>query len=187
LTLFLTKLAHYLDDANHSVIWKLVLIVAVVSWVLFAKFTDRDIRARVGRSFRSYPPKYIALAFFFGAIMAEVLVGTFIQSVALADTKARLASVVTAGTINGTAIKNREALVHGLRQVRVVGGHHSHPTIKFEIELKTSVGPLDLELARDSSNSYEYWASNLAFHASYIGQVNIPMLDNYCSVVENCL
>jgi hypothetical protein len=171
----LIMFAHYLDDANQFFLWKIVIVIVVFSWAVLAIITLKNARAAKRTS---YGLKYgITAGCFIVAIASEFLIGDYIQWAAWQEVHPRLFAAASSVEVNGVRISNFESLILAMRHASDPIGHHSHPTKKYEVLLRTAAGSLLLDMMRDSEVHSEYWLYDPAFHAAYLGRVNTFALD----------
>jgi hypothetical protein len=173
----LIMFAHYVDDLNHIIGWKIVVVGFLACWLLAASITTKNIRARTSHLFLAYPKKYYAaLAIGAGLVALEFVVADFVQWAAWQEIKPRLFSQVYGVTVNGVRATNPASLITSLRETHDIIGHHSHPTRGYSLALRTSFGPLILDMKRDSGIPNEYWVYDPSFHSAYLGRAETDAL-----------
>lgn len=173
--------AHVLDKTIQP-LQPFIIGIALIIWAIAFVNQIRDIRAQPFFS----PPRTISRTFFvcallFGGIIAsEFAVGAFINAAALDEIRPILLGELEAITINGKPATQGNALFAALGAMHDTMGHHSHPTDRFNLHLKTSRGSIRMVLARDSGDPHEYWAFYPQFYSTQsnaVGHVFTNALD----------
>ena len=84
--------------------------------------------------------------------------------------------------INGNTVSNPDELLAILKTLRPAIPHHSHPTKRIRIEVKTANDDLVLELGRDSDRPEEYWVFYPRYPVttySEIGRISTPVFSGF--------
>ena len=85
--------------------------------------------------------------------------------------------------VDDKPVQNPDAIVAALSQVAHYWAHHSHPTKRIHIDLRSADDRLALELGRDSGDQKEYWvfcpACAITGPNNEIGRITTPLFDEY--------
>jgi hypothetical protein len=150
----LIRIAHFLDANSISGI---LLFVAFLSFLLVGP------QLMMSQETRSRKIFYIGIFGIFGAILSEFILGFLIQRAGWEEVKPRLFSHISSVYIDGVKIENPARLISVLRQAHYVAAHHSHSLAGHRVFMRTSAGPLVLDMARDAYAPDEYWIFNPTF------------------------
>jgi hypothetical protein len=84
--------------------------------------------------------------------------------------------------IDGSQVDNPDRIISALKQIVPYPAHHSHPTKRIRVEIRSEAKDLTLELGRDSDNRQEYWvfysASDVGSN-NEIGRITTSAFDDY--------
>jgi hypothetical protein len=157
----MSNLTHFLIQAS-STTFLLTLPIALTILVIAAFFQISSIRhrkngdmARYKKSVRTYRTGFVC----FGALIAINLgFNLFTSHVAAQDVATFLSTPIESVEVDGCATAHNDALIEAMRNMCNIAAHHSSPTQRYELLLKSANGNLNLELARDSTRKDEYWA-----------------------------
>ena len=130
----------------------------------------------------NYPIK--SVYFFMFPILLSMALISFITSVVRLQVLSFINSLPSQYTvfINGKLIQNAEEVLATLRTVAPITAHHSHPTSRLHIEVRTTSHCLQLELGRDSGISQEYWVFNPSYDVTAlneIGRITTSVFNDY--------
>jgi len=84
--------------------------------------------------------------------------------------------------VNEQQVRDPQKLISALREVRPYEAHHSHPTKRIPVLIRTDERDLRLELGRDSDNPEEYWVFSVgqdAISDTEIGRITTAAFDEY--------
>lgn len=85
-------------------------------------------------------------------------------------------------SVNGQAIANPTQVLTVLKSMDWLPAHHSNPTRRISVEISNAAPGLVLSLARDSSDSREYWVFWPKYRVTAvneIGRIKTPVFDSY--------
>jgi len=173
--------ADLLDRSAH-LLQPILILVALTGWILTLVGQISAYRSRKLGSPRAISGKFVVgMLLFAGVIGGEFAIAGVVKSAALEEIKPKLSSNIEAVTINEVEFDRGNGLIEDLRALRDAPAHHSHPTRGFRVILKTSRGPLALQLCRDSENPHEYWVFYPGFYSTKsneVGRVFTAALDS---------
>lgn len=140
-----------------------ILLVVVALPTLIYVWVCTFLRAIA--KWRKIPPMHMRPGLIVGWIVLACCVGGFIGINSYMARRARLALVERLDhldgpytvRVNGTAVRNPEAVVAALREVRELPAHHSSPEMRLQVEVEGKGGSVTMILARDSDVAREYW------------------------------
>jgi hypothetical protein len=100
-----------------------------------------------------------SILFFVTPIATAMVLAEIIAIHARSDTLRILGGLSSTPTlvIDGHDVKSPERILSALKEMQVRLGHHSHPTTRIAIVVRTNDEDLSLILGRDSENPIEYW------------------------------
>ncbi len=84
--------------------------------------------------------------------------------------------------VNKKPVPNGDQIVSTLKTASRQLGHHSHPTDRISLDIKSQKGNLSLELRRDSEIPQEYWVYYYKYGVGWhtdIGKITTPIFDKY--------
>jgi hypothetical protein len=136
---------------------------------------------------RVFPLKstlFFALPVIIGLLAAGV--STLIAQCEVAEFLASVSDQYTI-SIDGHLTQNRHEVLDTLKQFTNLPAHHSSPTRELHVDISDSRRHLELWVARDSSDPYEYWVfapspSKLASRVTMkkdIGHIRTSVFDEY--------
>jgi hypothetical protein len=100
----------------------------------------------------------VTMSLFCVPILLIFAIGAVIASVARSEVRTLLNGVQDAEvSINGVAVANPARVLNALRSMTRLPPHHSSPTTRLHIVIRSNNGTLAMDLARDSSQAQEYW------------------------------
>jgi hypothetical protein len=169
--------AHLLDRTIHP-LQPAIILIALIAWGFAAVGQASTIRSRLPISPQPLSRMFITGASIFVAIIGgELAISEVIRFAALDEIRPKLSADIEAVTVNGTPFEATEGFIAALRGMHGTFGHHSHPTTEYRLLLKTSNGPLALELRRDSQDPHEYWVFYPEFNATKLQDVGHVFTD----------
>lgn len=84
--------------------------------------------------------------------------------------------------VNNHPARDPDKVISDVKSLAPQLGHHSHPTKRIRVEIRSEQGSLTLELDRDSGFPQQYWV----FYPKYgitsnneIGRITTPVFDEY--------
>lgn len=84
--------------------------------------------------------------------------------------------------VNQKQVPDPEKMISSLQEITPYWAHHSHPTTRIRVEVRSDARELTLELGRDSDNPQEYWVFYLAHGVTAnneIGRITTSAFDEY--------
>ena len=84
--------------------------------------------------------------------------------------------------VNQQQIHEPDKMISALKEVAPYWGHHSHPTKRIHVLIRSDVRDLRLDLARDSANPQEYWVFYLdqdLISENEIGRITTSVFNEY--------
>jgi hypothetical protein len=122
-----------------------------------------------------------------GVFLCFVAATFALSQILVTHERNRLLGLLIASTnpqllINGERTSAQELMLAALRGVRPTSGHHSHPTKRISVEVRSSAGVIQLELGRDSTRPNEYWVLVPAYWVTStldVGRVESETLSSY--------
>jgi len=151
----------------------------LVNWTRYLK--SRPIHGLVAVR-TGFPIK--SVSFFLGAALTAGIAASVMTTYARHDVVNFLRSL--SGNyvvyVNGRQIRDSDKLKSALKEIAPYSAHHSHPTKRIRIEIRSDVNDLRLELGRDSDRPQEYWVFYPQFGVTSnneIGRITTSALDEY--------
>ena len=151
----------------------------VVNWVMYLKAqpTNRLVAVRAG-----FPIKTVAIFVLsiLTAIVTATIVTTAVRHEALNFLEGSAANYRV--HVDGREIANPDKMISALKQIAPTEAHHSHPTKRILVEIRSDQGTLQLELGRDSDRPQEYWVfstKGLVPSSKEIGRITTAEFDGY--------
>jgi hypothetical protein len=176
------EFAHLVDRSAQS-LQPVLILIAITSWILALVGQISAYRSRKPGSPRRMSGRFLIGMFIFaGIIGGEFAIDALIKSAALQEIKPKLSNNIEAVTVNGNPYDSANGLIADLRAMHDIMAHHSHPTRGYQLILKTSGGPLSLQLCRDSDNPHEYWVFYPEYYSTKsneVGRVFTNALDGF--------
>lgn len=151
----------------------------LINWVMYLKAqpTNRLVAVRAG-----FPIKSVTV--FVLSILTAIAAATILTTAARNEALNFLENV--SGTyrvyVDGREIANPDKIVSALKQIAPTEAHHSHPTKRILVEIKSDQGTLQLELGRDSDRRQEYWVFSTKASvpsSKEIGRITTAEFDGY--------
>lgn len=151
----------------------------LMNWVMYVKAqpTNRLVAVRTGFPTKSVTIFVVSILI---AIVAASIVTTTVRNEALSFLES------TSGNyrvhVDGREPAHPDKIISALKQLGPREAHHSHPTKRILIEIKSDHGTLALELGRDSDNPQEYWVfstKGLVPSSKEIGRITTAEFDGY--------
>lgn len=151
----------------------------LVNWVRYMKAQPVN-RLVVIRS--GFPTK--SVSFFVIPILIAGVAGSIITTYARHDALKFIQSLSGNYTVyvNEQQVPDTDKIVSALKELAPYWAHHSHPTKRIRVDIRTDVRDLRLELGRDSENLQEYWVFYPELDASgqnEIGRITTAAFDEY--------
>ena len=157
-----------------------IILVAVAAWLVAMASLIKAVRSHRPNSPRLASRMFLTgVLVFAGVIAGEFLVGGIIKAAALVEIRARLSGELESVTINDIPVGDADGLIAAVRDVHDTIAHHSHPTTRYRLSIKTSRGSLLLDLARDSQDPHEYWVFYPNFHSTNANEVGRVFTDAF--------
>lgn len=131
---------------------------------------------------KAFPTK--SLTFFITSIVVWIAVSSFMGSSAKNEALSFLNALSGNYTVyvNQKPVSNNDKIISALKDVSPQLGHHSHPTKRIPIDIKSEQGSLSLELRRDSEIPQEYWVFYYRDEGgtnTEIGKITTSIFDQY--------
>lgn len=151
----------------------------IVNWVVYMKRRQASGPASPKPAF---PRK--SVGFFLVSCVTTIIVGGVITTYARREALNFIQRLPENYTVyvNEEQVRNSHKLISALKQIEPYWAHHSHPTKRIRILIRTDEGDLRLELGRDSDNPQEYWVFSLEHEVSSnneIGRITTAAFDEY--------
>jgi hypothetical protein len=157
---------HMADKTVHS-LQPVFILIALGGWALAMVGQISAYRSRKPGSPRPISRKFIVgVLVFAGTIGGEFAISAVLKSAALDEISPKLSADIEAVTVNGAPFDKTRDLIAALRDMHTTMGHHSHPVASYRLFLRTSRGPLVLQLCRDSEDLHEYWVFYPEFYST---------------------
>jgi len=84
--------------------------------------------------------------------------------------------------VNRQEVRQSDRMISALKEITPYWAHHSHPTKRIRVDIRSDARDLTLELGRDSSNPQEYWVfypERGASSDTEIGRITTSAFDDY--------
>jgi hypothetical protein len=151
----------------------------LVNWARYMK-TQPDSRLITGRP--GFPTKSVSF-FVISALTAGVLASAM-TTYARRDALNFLQSLSGNYTVyvNQQKVPDADRIISALKEVTPYWAHHSHPTARIRVDIRSDVRDMTLELGRDSGNPQEYWvfySEHSATSDNEIGRITTSAFDDY--------
>jgi hypothetical protein len=151
----------------------------LVNWMKYMKAqpVNRLVAARPG-----FPTK--SLCFFLIPTLTVIVVATVMTAYERHDVLKFIQSLSGNYTVyvDREEVRNSDKIISALKQIAPYSAHHSHPTKRIPVAIRTDVRDLALELGRDSDNPQEHWVFYVEHSAtanSEIGRITTSAFDEY--------
>ena len=150
----------------------------LVNWMKYMK--AQPVNKLVVR--HAFPTK--SVGFFLIPTLTVVVVATVMTTYARHDALKFIQSLSGNYTVyvNHEQVADSDKIISALKGIAPYSAHHSHPTKRIHVVIRSAVRDLTLELGRDSDNAQEYWVFYLehsAIENSEIGRITTPAFDEY--------
>ncbi len=139
-------------------------------------------RVSVARASAKFPIK--SVIFFVLPILISSVVAEFMTTSARAEVLKFIKGLSGHYTVSVNQDRAADAgeVVSALKGIASYWAHHSRPTRRIRVEIRSSQGDLTLELGRDSGNPQEYWVfmpEHGVTSNNEIGRITTPVFDKY--------
>ena len=148
----------------------------IVNWAIHMK--QQPVNSLAARS--GFPIK--SVAFFVIPCVTGIVVASFTSSYARREALSFLGSLSGnyAVYVNDREAPDPDKLISALKTMKPYWAHHSHPTKRIRVLIKSDEKHLTLELGRDSDNRQEYWIFGEGLTSNNeIGRITTPAFDEY--------
>ena len=84
--------------------------------------------------------------------------------------------------VNQQQVRDPNKMISSLKKIAPYWAHHSHPTTRIRVDIRSDARDLTLELGRDSDNPQEYWVFSLDHSVTSeneIGRITTSAFDEY--------
>lgn len=84
--------------------------------------------------------------------------------------------------VNQQQVHDPDKIISSLKEITPYSPHHSHPTTRIRVDVRSNVRELSLELGRDSDNPQEYWvfySTHSVTSDNEIGRITTSAFDGY--------
>jgi hypothetical protein len=173
--------AHLVDTATYT-LQPVLILIALSGWVIALVGQISATRSRKPWAARPISRMFVAGCIIFaGIIGSEFALAAYVKSAALNEIHPRLVADIELVTANDKQVDKPNNLIAALRSMHDTTAHHSHPIKGYRLFLKTSRGPLILQVCRDSDDPHEYWVFYPNFHSTTsndVGHIFTDALDN---------
>ena len=131
---------------------------------------------------RGFPIK--SVSFFLVSVITTIVVAGVMTTYARREALNFIQSLSGNYTVyvNEQEVRDSEKLISALKEIRPYWAHHSHPTKRIRVLIRSDEKYLTLELGRDSDNPREYWVFSLAQEVTSnneIGRITTTAFDEY--------
>ena len=158
------------------------LPVFLVNWLIYMKRIRKD---------RSLLPDYLKAPFPAKSVLAFAI--SVLGTMAIAEMSKSIAHNSIAPLlahmndsfeiqIDGIPVSNKQGIISALQSLSCIPAHHSHPTTTMSLVATNTDTQIKLVLARDSSNSQEYWVFMPDYYITSkneIGRIVSPAFATY--------
>jgi hypothetical protein len=151
----------------------------LVNWWKYMKDqpVNRLVAVRAG-----FPIK--SVSFFVVSCLTTIVVASFITTYARHDTLNFIQSL--SGNyevyVNHQPVRDSDKIISALKEIEPYWAHHSHPTKRIRVDIRSDVRHLTLELGRDSGRPQEYWVftpEHGVTSDNEIGRITTSVFDSY--------
>ena len=151
----------------------------VVNWAIYMKRRQANGLASPKSAF---PRK--SVGFFLISCLTAIIVGGVITTYVRREALNFIQSLPENYTVyvNEEQVRDSHKLISALKGIAPYWAHHSHPTKRIRILIRSDEGDLRLELGRDSDTPQEYWVFSLEHDVSSnneIGRITTAAFDEY--------
>ena len=151
----------------------------LVNWMRYIKAqpVNKLVAVRSG-----FPTK--SVGFFLISTLTVVVVASVMTTYARHDALKFIQSLSGNFTVyvNQQQVRDSDKIISALKEIAPYWAHHSHPTKRIRVDIRSDVRDLTLELGRDSDNLQEYWV----FYSEHgvtsnneIGRITTSAFDEY--------
>ncbi|HSE33192.1 MAG TPA: hypothetical protein VLA93_16580 [Pyrinomonadaceae bacterium] len=151
----------------------------LVNWWKYMKAqpVNRLVAVRAG-----FPTK--SVSFFVLSVVTAMAAASIVTTYARRDALEFIQSLSGNYTVyvNRQQVLESDRMVSALKEITPYWAHHSHPTTRIRIDIRSDARDLTLELGRDSSNPQEYWVfypERGATSDTEIGRITTSAFDDY--------
>ena len=84
--------------------------------------------------------------------------------------------------VNHQQARDSDKIISALKEITPYWAHHSHPTTRIRVDIRSDTRDLTLELGRDSDNPQEYWVffpEHGVSSDTEIGRITTAAFDEY--------
>ncbi|MGH9874885.1 MAG: hypothetical protein ACRD9S_20720 [Pyrinomonadaceae bacterium] len=151
----------------------------VVNWVIYIRRQPVHSLATAHYDFPTKSTSFFLIACV-TAMVAATIMTTYARDEALSFIQ-NLSGNYTA-YVNEQEVRNPDKLISALKETRPYSAHHSHPTKRIRVLIRSGEKDLRLELRRDSDNPREYWVFSLGHEVTSnneIGRITTEAFDEY--------
>ena len=161
-------------------------VIAIVALpfliVNFLKCRNKNLSPRNYGKITSWPIK--SMCFFAIPIMLAIACADAASSVARSHVLKvlRSSSGSTTVLINGIPSNKQQEIIQVLGAIDSAWAHHSHPTKRITVEIRSGMDNLVLQLGRDSDRQQEYWVFFPMYSVTdknKIGRITTSLFDSY--------
>ena len=129
-----------------------------------------------------FPTK--SVSFFLISVLTAIAAASIMTAYARRDALNFIQSLSGNYTVyvNQQPVRDSDKMISALKQIAPYWAHHSHPTTRIRIDIRSDARSLMLELGRDSSNPQEYWVFYLEHGVTSnneIGRITTSAFDEY--------
>ena len=157
----------------------IAMAFVLVNWLSYMK-------TRVGSDLRSVQPGFPtkSVGFFLISALITAVLASSLGSYARRDALNFLQNLSGGYQVyvNEQEARDPDKMISSLKQVAPYWAHHSHPTKRIRVDIRTAARDLTLELGRDSDNPQEYWVFYVddgIASQNEIGRITTPAFDAY--------
>ncbi len=151
----------------------------LVNWARYMKAqpVNRLVAVRSG-----FPTK--SVSFFLISTLTVGVVASVMTTHARYDTLNFIESLSGNYTVyvNQQQVRDSDKMISALKEIAPYWAHHSHPTKRISIDIRSDERDLTLELGRDSDNLQEYWvfySKHSVTSNNEIGRITTSAFDEY--------
>lgn len=151
----------------------------LVNWAKYMKAqpVNRLVAVRPG-----FPIK--SVSFFVISILTTIVAASVMTTYARRDALNFVQSLSGDYTVyvNHKQVRDSDKMISALKQIAPYSAHHSHPTKRIRVDIRSDERDLTLELGRDSDNLQEYWvfySEHSVTSDNEIGRITTSAFDDY--------
>jgi hypothetical protein len=129
-----------------------------------------------------FPAK--SVSFFFFSFVTAMVAASIITTYARRDALNFIQNLSGNYTVdvNQQRVRDSDIVISALKEITPYWAHHSHPTTRIRVDIRSDTGGLTLELGRDSDNPQEYWVfypEHGVTSNTEIGRITTAAFDEY--------